>query len=66
MTKADVYKIFGAIDVIRVGQCTVTVDDFLHVAGFSAAPDNPTKQELHDIDGGVKGYAELIESGNYD
>jgi len=67
MTKKDVYNIFGYSYEIQLSDCiSVTVESFLEFAGFKNAPNNPTKQDLHDIDKGVKGYADLIESGNYD
>ena len=70
MISDDVKRIFAdsiSEDVITLGSgVKVLISDFLDIAGFSSAPDNPTKQDLSAIDGGVKGYADLIESGNYD
>lgn len=67
LTENDVKRIFDCESVIELGNgVSVTVDNFLNVAGFKDAPNNPTKEDLHSIDQGVKGYADLIEQGNYD
>ena len=66
MTTKDVQSIFNVEDIIIMpNNIVVTVDDFLNIAEFQNAPDNPTKQELLDFDNGEKGYVDLIESGNY-
>ena len=69
MTITDVQRIFKnsiSGDIIILNEnSAVTIDDFLNIAGFKNAPDNPTKQDLISIDAGIKNYSELIESGNY-
>lgn len=66
MTAQDVKNIFGLDgDEIVVNGAVITVADFLNVAGFNNAPDNPSKQDLHDTDDGKKGYAGIIEQGVY-
>lgn len=70
MTGVDVRRIFAGYfvgdDTLRLpGGATVTTDAFLHVAGFSIAPDNPTKPDLHNVDAGEKGYAAFIELGKF-
>lgn len=66
----NVKKIFAqfiAGESIKNNNWEISISDFLNnpIVGFKNAPDNPTKQDLHDIDGGIKGYAELIELGDY-
>ena len=64
MTKEDVQKIFNCKDVIHLPDGSqVLVDGFLNIAGFKNC--EPTKQAMLDFDGGIKGYAELIEQGNF-
>lgn len=70
MTKEDVERIFSDfVDfdgyIVYEDNINTSVNKFLTIAGFEKAPENPTKQDLHDIDKGVKGYATLIEVGNY-
>lgn len=67
MTPENVRKIFA--DKITGDRINfpngsyIEIDNFLNV--FTKAPDNPTKEDLLAIDEANKGYAELIEQGNY-
>jgi hypothetical protein len=64
MTINDVINIFGGTEIKTNEYCWITGEKFLEI-GFKNAPDNPTKEELHNIDKGKMGYADLIENGNY-
>ena len=67
MTESDVKRIFANYvddNNIQINNIlSVTIDDFLHIAGFEHC--EPTKEAMLDFDGGIKGYAELIEQGNF-
>jgi len=67
MDNTDVKRIFadfvvGDKLIIKPNQ-TVDISCFLGVAGFKDC--EPTKQDMLYFDGGIKGYANLIEQGNY-
>ena len=67
MTEQDVRRIFELEEgqtFFRVGIGVVTIEDFLQIAGFKDC--EPTKEAMLAFDGGVKGYKELIEQGNFD
>ena len=63
MTKQDLWRIFGVVDMIVVNGAVISVDDFLDKQGFGNC--EPTKESMLAHDGGVKGYAEFIETGNF-
>lgn len=65
MTVDDVRRIFGCYDEIIISPTTaVTVEDFLHLAGFEAC--EPTKEAMLAFDGGTKGYSKFIETGSFE
>lgn len=64
MKPTDMERIFGVVDVIRVGIATISVEDFLVKLGFGGC--EPTKESMLAHDGGKMGYAEFIENGNWE
>ena len=67
MTESDVKRIFANYvddDNIQINNIvSVTIDDFLHIAGFEHC--EPTKESMLAHDGGKRGYAEFIETGDF-
>jgi len=64
MTRDDIRRIFQCDDIISVGIAMVPVDYFLDTLGFSLV--EPTKEAMLTHDGGKMGYAQFIESGNWE
>ena len=64
MTKDDMAKIFGVINLVAIGTAFISVDDFLIGQGFEKC--EPTKESMLAHDGGIKGYSEFIETGNFE
>ena len=68
MTKNDVKRVFANYvdgDNIRINNIvSVTIDDFLHIAGFKNCES--TKEDMLAFDGGTKGYSKFIETGSFE
>ncbi len=70
VTEQKVREIFASFisgENILFEGWSISIDDFLYspVTRFCEASEHPTKEELHHIDGGYKGYANLIDRGVY-
>ena len=65
MTREDVARIFASqcdgVNVFLSRDCFISVDDFLKIFVCK-----PTKEDMLEIDGGVKGYKDLIENGFFE
>ena len=64
MTAEDIKRIFNQENVICFKGWAISVDKFLNFVGFGNC--EPTKEAMLAFDGGKLGYAEFIESGNWE
>ena len=64
MTTQDVVRMFllnDELDQIRISEYAyVSAHKFAEL--FASAPTEPSYQDLMDVDGGVMGYAQFLES----
>ncbi len=64
MTEKELRNIFDVRgDLMKVGKAYISVSSFLHGQGFAEV--EPTREAMLAHDGGVKGYGEFIEMGNF-